>query len=146
MAPTYRLVHTAGRIIVGQITKFILFLEILSSPKHNLMVTKTIMQFEANNTPVFIETDQAPDFPKGGFIAANGGQTVLQATRSLHQSLDPVMGFVQAFMNRIDSLPTEKPTSIELEIGLKLGAEISCWVITGQGEGNINLKLSWETK
>jgi len=110
------------------------------------MIAKTILQFEANDTPVFVETEFTPGTPKGGFIAANGQDTVLQATRSLHQSLDPVMSFVQAFMNKINSLPNEKPTTVELEIGLKLGAEISCWVITGQGESNINLKLSWQSK
>lgn len=102
---------------------------------------KKIIQFEIDGQKVFIEGDLPKD--GGKMIAASPGKTIVEATSSFEQTLDPIMAFAGKIMERVAGLKIEKPDSLELEFGIKLSGAVNFWVISGTGEGNINLKLSW---
>lgn len=110
------------------------------------MSQKKIVEFEIENNKIYIEAALPAGVRSGGFVASNAGETVVKATGSMQKALEPVMGFAKEFITRIGNLSVEKPTGVELEFGIKLSGEVDFWVISGQGEGTINLKLTWETK
>ncbi|MRG43726.1 hypothetical protein GFS24_01305 [Chitinophaga sp. SYP-B3965] len=110
------------------------------------MSQNKIFLFEVEDKAVYIESSVRLEPGTGGFIAADAGETMTKATTSLERSLDPILDFAKTFVKRIGNLEIEKPAEVELEFGIKLSGAVNCWVISGQGEGAINLKLTWSTK
>ena len=105
---------------------------------------KKIIQFEIDGQTVYIEGD----IPKesGKMIAASPGKTIVQATSSFEQTLDPILAFADKVISRVKGFKVASPDSIELEFGIKLSGAVNFWVISGTGEGNINLKFSWKNE
>ena len=106
-------------------------------------MANNIVQFQLGGKPVFVEGDYTPE--QGEFIAQSGDKTIVKATNDFQTALDPVMEFTRHVMDRIDSIKIGKPATVEIEFGLKLSGAVNFWVISGTGEGSINLKLGWKT-
>ena len=101
-----------------------------------------IVEYEIDGQKVFIEGN-LPD--SGSTFVSDGNNTVITATNSFGQAMEPVMTFAKDVITRISNINIRRPAEIELEFGIKLSGAVNFWVITGNGEGTINLKLTWKT-
>jgi hypothetical protein len=102
-----------------------------------------ILMFEVDGKKVYIEGDVPQT--SGTFVAAVGDKEIIAVVDSFEQTIEPVFAFAKSIVNKVNNLHISKPTEVELEFGIKLTSKINAWVISGTGEGTINLKLPWKT-
>lgn len=106
-------------------------------------MAKNIVQFDLEGQTVYVEGDYTPE--QGRFIASVGDKSIVEATNSFEAAMNPVMAFTRNVMDRIGKLEVKKPATVEIEFGIKLSGAVNFWIISGTGEGSINLKLTWNT-
>ena len=106
-------------------------------------MAKNIVQFNLDGQTVYVEGEYTAE--QGKFIASSGDKSIVEATNSFETAMNPVMAFTRNVMERISKLEVQKPATVEIEFGIKLSGAVNFWVISGTGEGSINLKLSWKT-
>src|ERR1700749_3752499 len=116
-----------------------MYIYLILYPK-SVMTTKIVEIKDASGNSIFIETQLNPSSLE--MIAANDNE-VLQAVSKLETSLDPIVNLSKAVIERIQRVEIEKPSEIELNFAIKLSGKLDFWVISGNGEGNIELKIKW---
>ncbi len=89
---------------------------------------------------VVLELDSAAS---GIVRAARPGEVAATATRSLTESFDQVRGAAAALLERLTTLPSP-PSSVEVELGVKINAEAGAVIAKTAAEGNFAIKLTWE--
>jgi hypothetical protein len=92
----------------------------------------------SDNEPIFVETTLGTLDKK--FISS--GKSLIDATKTFEAAMKPVITLANSVAVQLNSLTT-KPDNVELEFGIKFSGEVNVWIISASGEGNINLKLSW---
>ncbi|WP_405721022.1 hypothetical protein OG607_09070 [Streptomyces sp. NBC_01537] len=91
---------------------------------------------------VAVEVDSAD---VGIVRAARPGEIAATAMRSLSESFDQVRAAAEVALDRLTTLSV-RPSTIELELGVKINAEAGAVIAKTAGEGNFILRLVWETK
>ncbi|MFE7528962.1 CU044_2847 family protein [Kitasatospora sp. NPDC057542] len=89
---------------------------------------------------VVLEVDTAGS---GIVRAARPGEIVGTATRTLTESFDQVRGAAAALLDRLTTLPSP-PSSVEVELGVKINAEAGAVIAKTAAEGNFVIKLTWQ--
>ncbi|MGW4378769.1 CU044_2847 family protein [Kitasatospora sp. NPDC004531] len=89
---------------------------------------------------VVLEVDTAA---AGIVRAARPGEIAATATRTLTESFDQVRGAAAALLERLTTLPSP-PSSVEVELGVKINAEAGAVIAKTAAEGNFTVKLTWE--
>jgi len=102
-----------------------------------------ILVYEVEGKKVYIEGEIPA--ASGAFIADAGDKAVIAALDSFDNTMEPVFTFVRSIVTKINKIEIGKPTDVEIDFGIKLTSAVNCWIISGTGEGSINLKLSWKT-
>lgn len=95
----------------------------------------------SNDEPIFVETEITSLDTK--FISS--GESLIKASKTFEFAMRPVLSLAKSVVAEIDKMEGTKPDTIELEFGIKLSGQVEAWVISATGEGNINLKMSWNT-
>lgn len=77
--------------------------------------------------------------------AARPGQIAATAVRSLAESFDQIRAAAEVALGRLKNLSV-RPSTIELELGVKLNAEAGAVIARTSAEGNFVVKLVWEAE
>ncbi|WP_327235789.1 hypothetical protein OG349_19250 [Streptomyces sp. NBC_01317] len=75
--------------------------------------------------------------------AARPGEIVGTATRTLAESFDQVRAAAALLMDRLTTLPSP-PSTVEVELGVKINAEAGAVVAKTAAEGNFTIRLTWQ--
>lgn len=67
-------------------------------------------------------------------------ETTSEAFKSALGSLGQL---VQLLENSVGAMP-KRPNKIEMEFGAKLSTDCDLWIVSGAGEAEFKVKLSWE--
>jgi hypothetical protein len=103
---------------------------------------KVLVQFQnENDEPIFVETQISS--LDAMYISA--GEPLIKASKAFGLAMRPVLALAGGMMKEIDAMPGKKPDTVELEFGIKMSGAVEAWVISLCGEGNINMKMSWNT-
>jgi len=102
-----------------------------------------IIAFDIDGQQVYVEGEIPQD--SGKFIADNGDKQIVSSLNSFEDALEPIILFSKNIIKKINNIEIDKPAEVEVQFGIKLTGAVSCWVISGQGEGSINLKLTWKS-
>jgi len=105
-------------------------------------MAKKIVEYQTGGGVIYIEGDVPQS--AGKFIAKPGSTQVVDAAEAFKDALGPVVAFSKAMIERFNDADIEKPAEVELSFGIKLSGEVKFWVISGAGEGTIDLKLTWK--
>jgi hypothetical protein len=57
-------------------------------------------------------------------------------------ALGSLAGLVEALEHSVGVMP-KRPDHLELEFGAKLSGECDLWIVSGEGEAEFKVKLSW---
>jgi len=79
----------------------------------------------------------------GGGRTGKAGQIAATATRSLAESFDQVRGAAAVLLDRLSTLPSA-PSTVQVELGVKINAEAGAVIAKTAAEGNFTVRLSWE--
>jgi len=83
--------------------------------------------------------------PASGVVrAARPGEVAATAARSLRDSFDQVRAAAEVVLDRLSSLSV-RPKTVELELGVKFSAEAGAIIARTAAEGNVVVRLSWES-
>jgi len=105
---------------------------------------KRLVQFplEDGNT-VLIEVNE-PD--TGGITrAARSDEVIQRAARTFDDALEQVKPAAEAVLKKLTTLST-RPDEVEIEFGLKIGAEVGAFIASGTVEANYTVRLKWTGK
>ncbi|CCB71310.1 CU044_2847 family protein [Streptantibioticus cattleyicolor] len=89
---------------------------------------------------VVVEVEEAD---AGIVRASRPAEIAATAVRSLAESFDQVRAAAEVALDRLKSMSVS-PSSIELELGVKLNAEVGAVIARTAGEGNFVLRLVWD--
>lgn len=107
-------------------------------------MAKKIVELKNNDgSSFFIEADDNENFDE--LIAADASN-LARATNKLEDSLTPVLTASKTILARITESAKPRPSEVELTFSIKLSGNLNFWVIAGNGEGSISLKLKWTEK
>lgn len=90
---------------------------------------------------IYVETQLTPG-QHSQFISA-AGDTLIKASSTFEAAMRPMLSMTAGLISGLEKLEGGKPDTVELEFGITLSGEVSAWVITANGEGSINLKMTW---
>jgi hypothetical protein len=82
----------------------------------------------------------AEDLPQGLELASRPGDVALRASQSLEHAVDQVRPALKAVLDRMIALA---PAEVEVEFGLRLGAETGVVVAKGTSEVHFTVTLVW---
>ena len=72
---------------------------------------------------------------------------VEKSQEAMEHAMKTVRGMANKTMKTIQSIPiTERPTTFEVQFGIKLNAEGNALITKAGGEATMNIKLTWEHK
>ncbi|AGP53795.1 CU044_2847 family protein [Streptomyces rapamycinicus] len=89
---------------------------------------------------VVVEIEQAAS---GIVRAARPGQVAGTAARTLSESFDQVRAAAATLLDRLTTLPTP-PSTVEVELGVKINAEAGAVIAKTAAEGNFTVRLVWQ--
>ncbi|MFG2297840.1 CU044_2847 family protein [Streptomyces sp. NPDC048603] len=75
--------------------------------------------------------------------AARPGEVAGTAARTLSESFDQVRAAAAVLLDRMTTLPSP-PSSVEVELGVKINAEAGAVIAKTAAEGNFVVRLTWE--
>ena len=79
-----------------------------------------------------------------GLSEAGAGEHVAkvsgEAFRNALGSLGELVGLLEASVGK---MPT-RPDKVELELGAKISGDCNLWIVSGEGEADFKVSLSWE--
>ncbi|MEV8534044.1 CU044_2847 family protein [Streptomyces sp. NPDC051211] len=75
--------------------------------------------------------------------AARPGEIAGTAARTLTESFDQVAAAAAALLDRLAGLATP-PSTVEVELGVKINAEAGAVIAKTAAEGNFAVRLTWE--
>ncbi|MBI0297628.1 hypothetical protein JBE04_24990 [Streptomyces sp. PRKS01-29] len=90
---------------------------------------------------VVVEVEHAA--ASGIVRAARPGQVAGTAARSLSESFDQVRAAAAALLDRLTTLPSP-PSTVEVELGVKINAEAGAVIAKTAAEGNFTVRLVWQ--
>ncbi|MER5477122.1 CU044_2847 family protein [Streptomyces sp. NPDC002734] len=90
-------------------------------------------------TRVVVEVEPATS---GIVRAARPGEIAGTAARTLADSFDQVRDAAAALLDRLVTLPTA-PSTVEVELGVKINAEAGAVIAKTAAEGNFTVRLTW---
>ncbi len=101
---------------------------------------KGLVQFATGDGEVIVVEidDEDP-----GFVRASAGELVARAETTLTQALEVLRPTARAVIGKIESLDVQKPSSTEMEMGIKLNARTGAVLASAGGECHIRVKLTW---
>lgn len=105
------------------------------------MEKKVVEVNTENGDIIYVETEV--DYSTLELIASHDTE-ILRAVTKFEDSLQPVINLAKSVINGINGIESVKPSEVELEFSIKLSGQLDFWVISGNGEGNISLKLKWD--
>lgn len=105
---------------------------------------KKLVEFElAAGGSILVEVEE---HEQGGIVpAARPGELVAQASLSFEQALEGIKPAAMTIISKLRSL-SEAPDEIEVEFGVKLGAEAGALIAAASAEANYIVKLKWVAK
>ncbi|MFJ5924599.1 CU044_2847 family protein [Kitasatospora sp. NPDC092948] len=83
------------------------------------------------------------DEPAPGGRSGRAGEIAATATRTLAESFDQVRGAAAVLLERLSTLPTA-PSTVQVELGVKINAEAGAVIAKTAAEGNFTIRLTWE--
>ncbi|MFB6808731.1 CU044_2847 family protein [Streptomyces sp. NPDC056387] len=89
---------------------------------------------------VVVETGTASS---GIVRAGRPGEIVGTAARTLTESFEQVRAAAAVLLERMSTLP-KPPSSVEVELGVKMNAEAGAIIAKTAAEGNFVIRLTWE--
>ena len=108
-----------------------------------------MLAFESKTGTVLVEVAEATRRPTDlvGKVASAGdvepSSVVARAANGFEAALDVVQRSAQAFVEQVEKM-ARKPSSLEVEFGLKASGEMGIFAITkASGEANFKVKLKW---
>ncbi|TMU90065.1 CU044_2847 family protein [Streptomyces sp. DASNCL29] len=75
--------------------------------------------------------------------AARPGEVAGTAARTLSESFDQVRAAAAALLDRLTTLPSP-PSTVEVELGVKINAEAGAVIAKTAAEGNFTVRLVWQ--
>src|SRR3954447_896550 len=87
------------------------------------------------------------EFPvEGGVhqIARSPEELARKSGEALDQAVESIQGMTARFRRAVEGM-VERPSSVELEFGLKLTAEAGAIISKVSGEASLNVRLTWES-
>ncbi|WP_413806220.1 CU044_2847 family protein [Streptomyces sp. OE57] len=75
--------------------------------------------------------------------AARPGQVAGTAARTLSESFDQVRAAAATLLDRLTTLPSP-PSTVEVELGVKINAEAGAVIAKTAAEGNFTVRLVWQ--
>ncbi|MFF7655286.1 CU044_2847 family protein [Streptomyces sp. NPDC007983] len=75
--------------------------------------------------------------------AARPGEVAGTAARTLSESFDQVRAAAAALLDRLTLLPSP-PSTVEVELGVKINAEAGAVIAKTAAEGNFTVRLTWQ--
>ncbi|MFF8596980.1 CU044_2847 family protein [Streptomyces sp. NPDC015220] len=75
--------------------------------------------------------------------AARPGEVAGTATRTLTESFDQVRAAAASLLDRLTTLPSP-PSTVEVELGVKINAEAGAVIAKTAAEGNFTVRLTWQ--
>lgn len=106
-------------------------------------VAKKIIEItNENGDPIFIEVEVSE---REAEFVASAGNKLASAAKKFEQALQPAMTMASSMIRKISDTKIDRPTSVELQFGIKFNGSVDAWIVSGSGEGSINLKLTWQT-
>ena len=99
-----------------------------------------LLQFDAGDGEIVVAEvdDEDP-----GFVRAGAGELFARAETTLSQALEVLRPTARALIGRVESLDTPKPTTTEMEIGIKLNGRAGAVLASAGGECHIKVRLTW---
>lgn len=98
------------------------------------------------NTTIFIEASNNDVVHNGSiFTQASsnaGGKVIQKAKEYFENQVTQIRIFASSISQKLESIDN-KPDEIELEFGIKFGAEAGVIISSASSEANITLKLKW---
>ncbi|MFJ2825942.1 CU044_2847 family protein [Streptomyces toxytricini] len=95
---------------------------------------------EEGGEQVVVEVEPASS---GIVRAARPGEIAGTAARTLTESFEQVRAAAAILLDRMTALP-RPPSSVEVELGVKLNAEAGAVIAKTAAEGNFVVRLTWE--
>ncbi|MBP8537576.1 CU044_2847 family protein [Streptomyces sp. MK37H] len=89
---------------------------------------------------VVVEVEHAAS---GIVRAARPGQVAGTAARTLSESFDQVRAAAATLLDRLTTLPSP-PSTVEVELGVKINAEAGAVIAKTAAEGNFTVRLVWQ--
>ena len=94
-----------------------------------------------NNSDILVEVDPLP----GEMVEVGLEETIEKVTRSFTNLSQTIVNACKSFVNIINQVEEEaRPDEMQIEFGIKLGAEGSVFVVKTSGEANFSISLSWK--
>jgi hypothetical protein len=102
---------------------------------------KQIIEFKNNNDKILIETEVTP-----GTVMVAAGDNIVEAAASMEEALEHVIHFAEELISKFSNMKINKPSEVEISLGLKLNGKVNFWVVSCDGEGSLNVTLKWTDK
>lgn len=106
---------------------------------------KRLVEFPLEDgTSILVEVDE-PE-PEGGVVrVARPGEVAEVARHSFEAALEKIKPAAGAIIAKLRSL-SDPPDEMEVEFGLKLGAEAGTFIAAGSVDANYTVTLTWKRK
>jgi hypothetical protein len=105
------------------------------------------VQVNPNSPTLFFEISNVEVRGKdGGWkqVSKGKGARIEEVGQDLSQIVESVKPIATTVVAGFNSMGVEGPTEIELELGVKLSAEVGFFVAKSTGEASLGIKLTWK--
>src|SRR5258705_12810359 len=101
---------------------------------------KIVEILNADKTKLYVEA--IVDDTDEKLAAATG--MVVKAAATMEDALAPVIALSKTVLKKLNEIEVNRPKEVELTFAIKLSGEVNAWVISGTGEGSIELTMKWK--
>lgn len=102
----------------------------------------SLIEFKSNKGNFYIEVGDSVRTGDQTLVAKDGG-VVVQATKSLEETLTPVTNAMATIFTAVADSKVS-PSELEIEFGLKLSADAGVIIAKTSGEASITITASWK--
>lgn len=110
-------------------------------------MSKELVEFATEGGGVIIIESSLDDLGRGGYqLVANGPDEapVIKSQKSLVQALGQLKPITETLFKSLQDI--NRPSQIELEFGVKLGAKAGLVIASADSEVTFKVKLAWSNK